>query len=138
MADDDFVIENGATLRGYPRREESPEAFKWPSEDVRWVEGELFKAHAHFLLENRERIFADNRMFLAPVNVMSGAAYVGALPKPCVGTYHRMVAAARQGRAGVPCERKSALGRERQQVHRQGRELGAAPSVDVLGHHAGV
>ena len=26
-------------------------------------------------------------MFLAPVNVMSGAAYVGALPKPCVGTY---------------------------------------------------
>lgn len=26
-------------------------------------------------------------MFLAPVNVMSGAAYIGALPKPCVGTY---------------------------------------------------
>lgn len=87
MADDVFVIENGATLRGYPRRTESPEAFAWPSEEARWVEGELFKAHAHFLLENRERIFADSRMFLAPVNVMSGAAYVGALPKPCVGTY---------------------------------------------------
>ena len=26
-------------------------------------------------------------MFLAPVNVMSGAAYVGALVKPIVGTY---------------------------------------------------
>lgn len=87
MADDVFVIENGAMLRGYPRREESPEAFAWPSEEARWVEGELFKTHAHFLLENRERIFADSRMFLAPVNVMSGAAYVGALPKPCVGTY---------------------------------------------------
>lgn len=87
MADDVFVIENGATLRGYPRRTESPEAFAWPSEEARWVEGELFKTHAHFLLENRERIFADSRMFLAPVNVMSGAAYVGALPKPCVGTY---------------------------------------------------
>ena len=87
MADDVFVIENGATLRGYPRRTESPEAFAWPSEEARGVEGELFKTHAHFLLENRERIFADSRMFLAPVNVMSGAAYVGALPKPCVGTY---------------------------------------------------
>lgn len=87
MADDVFVIENGATLRGYPRRTESPEAFAWPSEEARWVEGELFKANAHFLLENRERIFTDSRMFLAPVNVMSGAAYIGALVKPCVGTY---------------------------------------------------
>ena len=87
MADDVFVIENGAMLRGYPRRAESPAAFKWPNEDVQWVESELFKANAHFLLENRERIFADSRMFLAPVNVMSGAAYVGALTKPCVGTY---------------------------------------------------
>ena len=87
MADDVFVIENGAMLRGYPRRAESPAAFKWPNEDVQGVEAALFKANAHFLLENRERIFADSRMFLAPVNVMSGAAYVGALVKPCVGTY---------------------------------------------------
>ena len=87
MPDDVFVIENGATLRGYPRRAESPSAFNWPNEDVRRVDVELMKAHAHFLLENRERIFADSRMFLAPVNVMSGAAYIGALTKPCVGTY---------------------------------------------------
>lgn len=87
MADDVFVIENGAMLRGYPRREDGPAAFEWPNEDAQWVESELFKAHAHFLLANREKIFADSRMFLAPVNVMSGAAYVGALPKPCVGTY---------------------------------------------------
>ena len=87
MSDDVFVIENGTTLRGYPRRAESPAAFKWPSEDAQRVESELFKAHAHFLLENREKIFADSRMFLAPVNVMSGAAYVGAFAKPCVGTY---------------------------------------------------
>ena len=87
MTDDVFTIENGATLRGYPRRAESPAAFKWPGEDARRAEVELFKTHAHFLLANRERIFADSRMFLAPVNVMSGAAYIGALPKPCVGTY---------------------------------------------------
>ena len=53
MADDVFVIENGTTLRGYPRRAESPAAFKWPSEDAQRVESELFKSHAHFLLENR-------------------------------------------------------------------------------------
>ena len=87
MADDVFVIGNGATLRAYPQRAESPSAFNWPKEDVRRVDVELLKAHAHFLLENRERIFADSRMFLAPVNVMSGAAYIGALTKPCVGTY---------------------------------------------------
>ena len=87
MVNDVFVIENGATLLGYPRREESSAAFEWPNEGAQWVEAELFKAHAHFLLANREQIFADSRMFLAPVNVMSGAAYVGALPKPCVGTY---------------------------------------------------
>ena len=87
MTDDVFVIENGATLRGFSRREESPTAFNWPKEEVRRVDVDLLKAHAHFLLENRERIFADSRMFLAPVNVMSGAAYIGALTKPCVGTY---------------------------------------------------
>lgn len=87
MTDDVFVIENGATLRGFPRRAESPSAFNWPKEEVRRVDVDLLKAHAHFLLENRERIFADSRMFLAPVNVMSGAAYIGALTKPCVGTY---------------------------------------------------
>ena len=87
MTDDVFAIENGATLRGYPRRAETPAAFMWPGEDARRAEVELLKAHAHFLLANRERIFADSRMFLAPVNVMSGAAYIGALPKPCVGTY---------------------------------------------------
>ena len=87
MAEEVFVIENGATLRGFPRRAESPSAFNWPKEEVRRVDVDLLKAHAHFLLENRERIFADSRMFLAPVNVMSGAAYIGALTKPCVGTY---------------------------------------------------
>lgn len=37
MTDDVFVIENGATLRGCPRRMESPSAFNWPNEDVRGV-----------------------------------------------------------------------------------------------------
>ena len=40
MADDVFVIENGTTLRGYPRREESPAAFEWPNAVAQWVKKE--------------------------------------------------------------------------------------------------
>ena len=87
MNGDTFKIENGTALKGYPREERSPEVFKWPSTEIQREEHKLFTANAHFLLENREKIFADSRMFLAPVNVMSGAAYVGALVKPIVGTY---------------------------------------------------
>ena len=82
-----FTIENGMVLQGYPREKPDDTALTWPGEEARYVDGEIFKENAHFLFENRERIFADSRMFLAPVNVMSGAAYIGALVKPTVGTY---------------------------------------------------
>lgn len=82
-----FTIENGVVLQGYPREKPDDAALTWPGEEARYVDGEVFKKNAHFLFENRERIFADSRMFLAPVNVMSGAAYIGSLVKPTVGTY---------------------------------------------------
>lgn len=82
-----FTIENGMVLHGYPREKPDDAALTWPDEEARYVDGEIFKENAHFLFENRERIFADSRMFLAPVNVMSGAAYIGSLVKPTVGTY---------------------------------------------------
>ena len=82
-----FTIENGMVLQGYPREKPDDAALTWPGEEARYVDGEIFKENAHFLFENRERIFADSRMFLAPVNVMSGAAYIGSLVKPTVGTY---------------------------------------------------
>ena len=82
-----FTIENGMVLQGYPREKPDDAALTWPGEEARYVDGEIFKKNAHFLFENRERIFADSRMFLAPVNVMSGAAYIGSLVKPTVGTY---------------------------------------------------
>ncbi len=82
-----FTIENGMVLQGYPREKPDDAAFAWSGEEPRYVDGELFEENAHFLFENRERIFADSRMFLAPVNVMSGAAYIGSLVKPTVGTY---------------------------------------------------
>ena len=70
-----FTIGNGMVLQGYPREKTDDAAFEWPDEDVQYVDRELFKANAHFFFENRERIFADSGMFLAPVNVISGAAY---------------------------------------------------------------
>ena len=82
-----FTIENGMVLQGYPREKPDAAALTWPGEEARYVDGEIFKKNAYFLFENRERIFADSRMFLAPVNVMSGAAYIGSLVKPTVGTY---------------------------------------------------
>jgi len=81
------MIENGNVLKGYPLETPDEAALKWPDGDVQDVDAELFVANAHFLFENRERIFADSRMFLAPVNVMSGGAYVGQFVKPTVGTY---------------------------------------------------
>jgi len=80
-------IENGAELQGFPRTARSPEPFAWPDAETRDAERKLFMANAHFLFANRARIFADSRMFLSPVNVMSGAAYVGSFVKPTVGTY---------------------------------------------------
>ena len=82
-----FTIENGMVLQGYPREKPDDAVFAWPDEDAQRLDSNLFKDYAHFIFENRERIFADSRMFLAPVNVMSGAAYIGSLVKPTVGTY---------------------------------------------------
>ena len=82
-----FQIENGMILQGYPKENRNRAAFEWPDGDVRRFEEELFVENAHYLFENREKIFADSRMFLAPVNVMSGMAYCGTLCKPTLGTY---------------------------------------------------
>ena len=82
-----FTIENGMVLQGFPKEKPDDAAFKWADAETQRLDMELIKANAHFLFENRERIFADSRMFLAPVNVMSGAAYIGTLVKPTVGTY---------------------------------------------------
>ena len=92
-----FTIENGMVLQGFPKEKPDDAAFEWADAETRRLDMELIKANAHFLFENRERIFADSRMFLAPVNVMSGAAYIGTLVKPteghCEGRFARAVAA---------------------------------------------
>lgn len=49
----------------------------------------LFTENAWFLLDNAERIFSDSRMFLSPVNIVNGLAYVGTSPfrNPTLGVY---------------------------------------------------
>jgi len=61
--------------------------FAWPAKDVQCAEAKLFTDNAHFLLENAQRIFQDSRLFLTPVWIQSGMAYVGAFPAPCLGGY---------------------------------------------------
>ncbi len=87
MEANEFAIENGTILKGYPRQKPDDAVDKWPDRESQEVDADLFVANAHFLFENRDRIFADSRMFLAPVNVMSGGAYIGPFTKPTVGTY---------------------------------------------------
>ncbi|MCH5347447.1 MAG: hypothetical protein J1E63_10065, partial [Muribaculaceae bacterium] len=49
----------------------------------------LFTENARFLLANAERIFSDSRMFLAPVRVQNGLAYIGTSGfwRPTIGVY---------------------------------------------------
>ncbi len=82
--DNTFVLMDGTALEGIPTADAKR---SWPSKDELWAEEELFRDNAHFLLANAKRIFADSRMFLAPVRVMSGLAYLGAFPMPLLGGY---------------------------------------------------
>jgi len=85
MTENTIELLDGSELVGVPRTTESDE--KWPDKAVQDAEAELFVRNAHFLLANAKRILADSRLFLAPVNIQSGMAYSGALPKPCLGGY---------------------------------------------------
>ncbi|MCH5217878.1 MAG: hypothetical protein J1F07_04930 [Muribaculaceae bacterium] len=59
------------------------------AEATRQYNHHLFTENAWFLLDNAERIFSDSRMFLAPVNIVNGLAYMGTSPfrHPTLGVY---------------------------------------------------
>ena len=56
---------------------------------IRQYNHHLFTENAWFLLDNAEQIFSDSRMFLAPVNIVNGLAYLGTGPfkNPTLGVY---------------------------------------------------
>lgn len=67
---------------------------KIPTEDQmriaqRQYNHHLFTKNAWFLLANAEKIFSDSRMFLAPVKVQNGLAYLGTsgFGRPTIGVY---------------------------------------------------
>jgi len=88
-----FTLLDGTVLTGIPKESPEiggssrPDRDRWPPLEVQNAERALFVANAHVLLANVKRIFADSRLFLAPVAIQSGMAYVGALPMPCLGGY---------------------------------------------------
>ena len=81
------TLQNGNVLECFPKTENSPEQFKWPDQEHRKHDLELLIANAHFLLDNKDIVFSDSRIFFAPVNVGSGGAYIGTFVKPTIGTY---------------------------------------------------
>ena len=60
-----------------------------PSSEEKERQKKLFIDNAFYLLAHRERILRDSRMFLAPVAIQSGLAYVGisGFRTPTVGVY---------------------------------------------------
>jgi len=80
----EIKLMDGTTLSGAPR---IGGAVDWPSKKVQSAEAELFVRNAHFLFANRVRVFSDSRLFLTPVRIISGMAYTGRLPMPCLGGY---------------------------------------------------
>lgn len=80
-------LRDGRDLECFQKTETSPEQFKWPDKDTQDAEYKLLKENAHFIFANRGKVLSDSRIFFAPVNIMSGGAYIGAFVKPTLGTY---------------------------------------------------
>ena len=51
------------------------------------IDAKLFYEHAHLFLANADKILSDSRLFLAPVNIISGLAYTGGFRRPTLGVY---------------------------------------------------
>jgi len=87
---DAFTLMDGTVLTGIPidppQDPDNPAYRRWPSREAQDAERDLFVQNAHYLLANAPRIFADSRMFLAPVNIQSGVSG-GGFVKPCLGGY---------------------------------------------------
>lgn len=53
------------------------------------IDAKLFYEHAHLFLANADKIISDSRLFLAPVHIVNGLAYIGTsgFHKPTLGVY---------------------------------------------------
>lgn len=86
---DRFAIRNGNILQGYPKKVSALSNSLTSAERgvIERAEYELLSENALFLLENKDKIFADSRMFLAPVTFTCGGCISGSNGTATLGSY---------------------------------------------------
>lgn len=77
FSDNRIKLLNGMELMCYPGQAHAS------NEENR----DLFIKNAFLFYRNASRIFSDSRMFLTPVNIQNGLAYIGAFKTPTLGAY---------------------------------------------------
>lgn len=84
-----ITLLDGRVLPCYPRREADGQPADSPKKDTSDRAEKFFTEHACFFFDHSERILSDSRMFLAPVPIQSGLAYVGGtgFRNPTLGVY---------------------------------------------------
>ena len=82
-----FQLLNGSWVKGYPLAHGLQRAI--PQKQAPAQKDELFYTHAFLFWQHRDRIYADSRMFLAPVPVRNSVAWIGdsAFQHPVLGAY---------------------------------------------------
>lgn len=88
-----IILMNGTILTCFPNEDQRNERRSVAKDESNSVdmaaEQQRFIANTFYLLSHRERIMQDSRMFLAPVGVQSGLAYMGrgGFRNPTIGVY---------------------------------------------------
>lgn len=82
-----LVLLNGKELECYEKKTVAVPPLT--GKDEKKAFARFFANNAFFLLENADRVFADSRMFLAPILLQSGLAYSGTngFNSPVLGAY---------------------------------------------------
>lgn len=85
-----IVLMDNTVLQCFPK-EASPAEFNAskPNIEDSTAQQQLFVDNAYYLLAHRDRIMRDSRMFLAPVAVLNGLAFLGPIgfKSPTIGVY---------------------------------------------------
>lgn len=90
-----ILLLNGSSLTCYPKENLKPQGkYKFYNEKeeaakkvIYDAQIKLFTDNAAILLQHKERVFSDSRMFLCPIPVRNGLAYSGTFPEATLGVY---------------------------------------------------
>ena len=89
MKDELQLDTTGTYLQVGTYKHKNPTEDQQKKKERQKLEVDFFTQHAFFFLKNADRIFNDSRMFLAPVPVVNGLAYMGTggFRNPTLGIY---------------------------------------------------